>query len=198
MKLKGWLAVALLVVCTGSIALAQQKEMSPEEKAAMEAMQQAMTPGAPHKALDVFVGTWNTKVSSWMAPGAPPMVTTGTSVNKWILGGRYLEQRFNGSFMGQPFSGLGYTGYDNVSKQYWGTWMDNMSTGVMTSTGTGSDGKTTWSFTGTANDPMSGKPMTMDEKITVADKDHHTMEMWGPGPDGKNFKMMEITYTRKK
>jgi hypothetical protein len=24
------------------------------------------------------------------------------------------------------------------------------------------------------------------------------MEMWGPDPSGKNYKMMEITYARKK
>jgi hypothetical protein len=24
------------------------------------------------------------------------------------------------------------------------------------------------------------------------------MEMWGPAPDGTNFKMMEIAYSRKK
>ena len=34
--------------------------------------------------------------------------------------------------------------------------------------------------------------------VTVADNDHHTMEMWGQGPDGKPVKMMEIQYTRKK
>ena len=32
----------------------------------------------------------------------------------------------------------------------------------------------------------------------VVDNDHHMMEMWGPDPTGKNYKMMEITYTRKK
>jgi hypothetical protein len=34
--------------------------------------------------------------------------------------------------------------------------------------------------------------------VTVTDENHHSMEMWMPGPDGKVFKMMEITYTRKK
>ena len=38
----------------------------------------------------------------------------------------------------------------------------------------------------------------VDSKMTVTDKDHHTMEMWGPGPDGKMYKMMEIKYSRKK
>ena len=200
MRIKSWLLATLLVLCTGALAVAQdtaKKEMSPEEKAMMEAWMKAMTPGDAHKALQPMIGTFNVTVSSWMAPGAPPQVTSGTSENKWVLGNRYIEQRFNGTYAGQPFSGIGYVGYDNVSKKYWSTWIDNMSTGVMTSTGTGSDGKS-FSFVGSANDPMSGKAMSFDEKMTFVDNDHQVWEMWGPGPDGKNFKMMEIAYTRKK
>ena len=66
------------------------------------------------------------------------------------MGGRYLEQRFKGDIMGMPFEGIGYTGYDNVKKQYWGTWMDNMSTGMMTSTGTAPPTGRSWTFNGTS------------------------------------------------
>jgi len=69
---------------------------------------------------------------------------------------------------------------------------------MMTSTGSASaDGKV-WEFTGTMTDAMTGKDTTVKEKITVADADHHMMEMWAPGPDGKMFKNMEIAYSRKK
>ncbi|MEO8192181.1 MAG: DUF1579 family protein, partial [Acidobacteriota bacterium] len=47
-------------------------------------------------------------------------------------------------------------------------------------------------------DPVTGKMMTVREKVEIADNDHHRFEMWGPAPDGKNFKMMEIEYTRRK
>jgi hypothetical protein len=53
-------------------------------------------------------------------------------------------------------------------------------------------------MTGAMSDPMSGKMMTVKENLMVTDADHHTFEMWGAGPDGKNFKMMEIVYTRAK
>jgi len=197
MKTKVWMALALLVVCTSVVADEPKKEMPADQKAMMEAMMKAMTPGEPHKLLDNMVGTFDAKVSSWMQPGAPPMVSNGTSVNSWILGGRFVEQKFNGSFMGQPFNGLGYTGYDNVKKQYWGSWMDSMSTGVMLSTGSTSDSGKTWKFTASMPDPMTGKDAPVEEKITVTDKDHHMLEMWSPGPDGKMYKMMEIAYTRK-
>jgi Protein of unknown function (DUF1579) len=192
-------AVVLTILATTAIAQQDQKESKPSmDPAMMDAMMKAGTPGPEHQKLDGMVGTWQTKVTMWSVPGADPMVMEGTSDNQWVLGGRYLEQRFSGSFAGMPFEGRGYTGYDNVKKQYWGTWMDNMSTSIMLSTGSvGDDGKT-WTFTGTAPDPMTGKDQTVTSKMTVIDADHHTMEMWGPGPDGKTFKSMEIAYSRKK
>lgn len=198
MRMKIWFATAMLVLSTVSIAIAQDKAPSAQEKAAMEAMMKAMTPGPAHKLLDAMVGTWDTKVTMWMAPGAPPTVSSGTAEAKWVLGGRYLQEEFKGEFMGMPFHGMGYSGYDNVKKEYWGTWIDDMSTGVMKMTGATADGGKTWKYTGTNADPMTGKDMLAEERVAVADADHHTMEMHGPGPDGKMFKMMEITYTRKK
>jgi hypothetical protein len=201
MKIKV-LAAALLVVFACS-AFAQHDHQQAQTKpqmdpAMMDAMMKAGIPGDAHKLLNNMSGSWNTKATFWMMPGADPTSMEGTSENKWVMGGRYLEQHFAGNFMGMPFEGLGYTGYDNVKKQYWGTWMDNMSTGMMMSTGATADGGKTWTFTGSMADPMTGKDSKVDEKITVVDADHHTMEMWGPGPDGKMFKSMEIAYSRKK
>ena len=96
----------------------------------------AGTPGAAHKNLAGMEGTWTAKVKSWMSPGAPPMENDGTSESKMALGGRFLEERVQSSFMGQPFSGIGYTGYDNVKKKYVSTWMDNMGTMIMVMEGT--------------------------------------------------------------
>ncbi|HYI12480.1 MAG TPA: DUF1579 domain-containing protein [Thermoanaerobaculia bacterium] len=203
MKIKVHLAAALL--CAFAFPVLGQHDhahphdaKAPMDPAMMEAMAKAGTPSDPHKKLDVFAGTWDTTISMWMAPGTDPMSHKGKSTNAWIMDGRYLEQRFEGEMMGMPFTGLGYTGYDNVKKQYFGTWMDSMSTGMMTSTGSVSaDGKT-YTFDASMADPMTGKDAPIKEKIIVTDADHHTMEMWTPGPDGKMYKMMEIAYSRKK
>ncbi|HKS21256.1 MAG TPA: DUF1579 domain-containing protein [Thermoanaerobaculia bacterium] len=187
-----------LALCTSALfADDTKKSDADKEKAMMEAWMKASTPGDAHKKLDNMVGTWDVTVKSWMAPGQPPMESTGTAVNQWVLGNRWMEEKFTGSFMGMPFQGIGYTGYDNIKKQYVGTWMDNMSTAVMVSSGKGGSGNT-YEFTSTMDDMMTGKPATITEKVTFTDADHHTMEMWGPGPDGKVYKSMEITYSRKK
>ena len=206
MKVRNSLAgvLALAMVALASTAMGAEKEKKaakagpPDEKAAMEAMMKAGTPGEPHKKLESMIGTWDTKVTMWMDPSKPPQESTGTSENKWVLGNRYVQENFEGTFMGQPFSGIGYTGYDNITKKYTGTWMDSASTATMNMTGKAeADGKV-MKFSGTMNDPMTGKACKLTSKVTVADSDHHTMEMWGPDPSGKVYKMMEITYTRKK
>jgi hypothetical protein len=102
----------------------EAKKEPPMDPAMMEAMMKAATPGEGQKKLDAFVGTWDTKISFWMAPGTDAMVHSGTSKNRWILGGRALEQSFSGSMMGAPFEGIGYTGY--VCFEWEKAWLPNL------------------------------------------------------------------------
>ena len=170
----------------------------PDEKAMMEMMAKIATPGEQHKKLEPFAGTFDTRLKFWMDPSKPPEETTGKTETKWVLGNRYLEQHYDGTFMGQPFSGIGYVGYDNVTKKYFMKWMDTASTGVMDMTGKWDPTGKTMTFTGSMVDPMTNKPARLTEKVTVTDNDHHTFEMWGPDMTGKQYKMMEATYTRAK
>lgn len=201
MKIRSLFVALALVLVVGSAGADEKGKKAAgqpmDETAMMEMWAKLGAPGDAHKALEPFVGTWDTKVTSWMQPGAAPMSSTGTSENRWTMGNRFIEQRFNGSFMDQPFEGLGYTGYDNIKKKYIGTWMDSMGTSIMFMTGTADPSGKTMNFTGTMEDPMTGKPMTVKEVMKVVDNNKHTFEMWSPGPDGKPFKMMEIEYTRK-
>jgi hypothetical protein len=187
----------------GGAAVAQdarpgEKPMSAEQKAMMDAWQKFATPSAAHKALEGMVGTWDAEVTSWMEPGQPPVKSKGTSENRMVLGGRWVESRFTSEMMGQPFEGIGYTGYDNQKKKYMGTWTDNMSTAVMVSEGTMDAAGKVMTSTSTMDDFMTGKPQTLKMTTTIASPDHHVFEMWGPGPDGKIAKQMQIDYRRRK
>lgn len=191
------LAATALVALTATLAFADDpKPSAADAKAQMDAMVKAATPGDAHKKLGPMVGTFTASIKTWMQPGQPPLETSGVSENTWALDGRWVEQRYNGTFMGMPFKGIGYTGYDNIKKKYVGTWMDNMSTWVMSSTGT-AEGNA-YTFTSTMDDPVTGKPSPIKQKVTVVDDDHHTMEMWSTAPDGSMYKVMEIAYSRKK
>ena len=175
-----------------------EKPMSAEQKAMMDAWAKFATPGEAHKSQACMVGTWEAEVTSWMEPGAPPVKSKGTSENRMVLGGRWVESRFTSEMMGQPFEGIGYTGYDNHKKKYIGTWTDNMSTAVMLSEGTMDAAGKVMTSTSTMDDFMTGKPQTIKMTTTIASPDHHIFEMWGPGPDGKVAKQMQIDYRRRK
>lgn len=191
------LAVAsALVAVLAAPVVAQDKKKAADEKAAMEAWQKAMTPGDGQKKLEPLVGTFDAKVRTWMDPNRPPDDTAGTSVNTWVLGDRYVQIKYEGVFLGESFSGIGYTGYDNVLKKYQSIWMDTGSTAMMQSVGS-FDGKVL-SMKATTSDPVTGKASTADQKITITDNDHYMIELWGKTADGKSYKMMELQYTRKK
>jgi len=176
----------------------QDKPAGQPSAAEMEAFQKSMTPGEQHKRMARMVGDWTFTNKMWMAPGQPPAESGGTMHAEALMGGRYIEHHWSGNFMGMPFEGRGTEGYDNVTKQYRSTWIDNMGTGIMTQTGTCDDGGKKCTYTGTMADPMTGKDTTTRSVITWVDNDTFTNEMYGNDPSGKEMKMMEITAKRKK
>ena len=210
--MKRALAVVLaLASLSGSWALAAQEKkeepkkaeakapagMTPEMKAMMELYEKAAQPGPNHKVLAEMAGEWDAAVKTWMGPGEPE-ISTGRSQNKMILGGRYLLEEYEGVAMGRPFRGMGITGYDNVAKAFTGIWIDDMSTGIMTSEGKLDEKGKAMESVYTFNDPSTGGPQKGRMALKIISPDKHVMEMFGNGPDGKEMLMMEITYTRKK
>ena len=175
----------------------EQPKMTAEQQAAMEAWRKVATPGEGHKVLEPMIGSWNVKSTSWEAPGAPPTQGAGTAESSWILGGRFVREDFQGEFGGMKFQGLGYTGYDNFKKKYVGTWMDTMGTMIMVMTGTADPSGKVLSTTSTMDDAVTGKPMKVRTVTRIVDASKHVMEMFGPDRSGKEFKMMEIVYTKK-
>jgi hypothetical protein len=192
----GIVAAATALLALPALVRAQQPEMTAEQKAEMEAYSKAGTPGAPHKAMAATVGTYDAKVKSWHEPGQPPMEESGTSTRSMTLDGRVLVEEFKGSMMGMPFTGRGMRGYDNVSGKYWATWNDSMSTGLMVSEGT-CDAKNTCTFKGSWNDPIKKGPVSSRMTSRWTTPTTEVFEMYGPGRDGKEMKMMEITYSKK-
>ncbi len=168
----------------------------------MDEWMKSMMPGKEHARLAKAVGTWDGALKMWMMPGAPASESTCVSEFKSILGGRYIECITTGMMdMGgqkMPFEGRGLYGFNNVTKKYESTWIDNMGTGFMNATGSVSEDGAVMNWTATCADPMTGQMMTMREVDTHKDANSSVLEMFGPGPDGKEFRMMEITYSRKK
>ncbi|MEO8339834.1 MAG: DUF1579 domain-containing protein [Nitrospirota bacterium] len=170
------------------------KQMDPQ--AMMEAWKKLATPGERHKQLASLAGSWTTKTKEWMEPGKPPTEADGSVEMKMLLDGRFLQQDFTGEMMGQPYTGMGITGYDNLRKKYVSIWLDTMGTGPFMMEGTGSaDGKTI-TLKGQHAEPGGGH-MTHRAVWKIVDSNTQTFDMWGNHGGGKEMKVMEIVYTRK-
>jgi hypothetical protein len=102
-----------------------------------------------------------------------------------------------GTSLGQPFEGMGIIGYDNGKEEYIMLWIDNMGTGFMTSAGQYDPAAKTLTEQGQISCPVKGQ-MPFRGVTTMIDNDHYTYEMFSPGDDGKEFRVMEILYTRSK
>jgi hypothetical protein len=173
------------------------KNKEPDMQAMMAAYEKAAEPGPAHKQLQRAVGKWNVTTKSWTAPGAPPSESTGSAEGKSMLGDRYVQMTFNGTFMGKPFNGVGINGYDNAKKKFVGTWIDSMSTGIMRTEGTSDPAGKVVTVQGSSTDPLSGKESKM-RIVQTWEGDDKIVEEFFEKKGGKDVKMMEITYTRAK
>jgi hypothetical protein len=173
------------------------KGMTEEDMKDMQTCMEAGKPGPMQAYLAENVGVWTGKSTMWMKPGAEPMKSECTATYTSVMDGRYVKCEVVGDMGGMAFLGSGVYAYDNVAKTFQTSWIDNCGSGIMTGTGErSSDGKTlTW--TCQFNCPVMKKLTTMREVEKRTGKDSMTLEMYGPDKTGKEFKMMEILYTRK-
>ena len=197
MKTSVALAIAAVLV-SGTALAADAPQMSPEQKAMMDKMMKAATPGAQHAMLAKMAGEWSCTVKYQMDPAQPWQESQSTATITPLMDGRYIQETDSGQMNGMPFTGMGLDGFDNVSGKFVSTWIDNMGTGIMTSVGTPDASGKVITWIGTMNDPVTGKPTKERSVTTVIDDNHHTFEMFGTPPGGKKeVKMMSIDYVRK-
>jgi hypothetical protein len=175
----------------------EKQDSEHDHDAMMEKWKEFSTPNENHKVLDTLVGDWDYMIKSWMSPDAKPEESKGTSGIKSIMGGRFIEQAVEGTSMGQPFEGMGIMGYDNEKKQYQSVWIDNMGTGIMTGSGNYDPNTKTLTDQGKFSCPAEGEK-SYRAVLKMIDNDNFTYEWYMAGPDGKEFRAMEIVYTRKK
>lgn len=175
-------------------------EMSPEMQKIWEAMAKLGTPGAHHEHLKPLAGSWNLTVKYRMEPDAEWTEEPSSSEISWLFGGRYLIQKVKGQPMPgseEAFEGIGFIGYDNTRDQFFSTWADSMSTALYVSHGTSDASGKVITLTGESYCPRAEKLVTDKGVIKIINNDKWVYEMYAPGPDGKLFMSMEITYTRK-
>jgi hypothetical protein len=202
-------SVVVLAVSSVSQSQEQPKQPSPEEmKAMMKAWLDSTKPGKQHAKLAALAGEWDVTMKMFMAgPDGPAAEYKGTSTLKSILGGRFIEESYNGeiempdetgALKKQKFEGRGMLGFDNYKKMYVGTWSDSMSTMIFSYKGADVPGSDTINFYGEMDEPMLGmQDRTVRLQHKTIDKDKFTTTMYDLAV-GDSYKVFEITYVRRK
>jgi Protein of unknown function (DUF1579) len=182
----------------------KKDEKQPSEAEMMAMMLELAKPGENHKLLASGVGTWTYTLKMWMDPNAAPSESSGTSVSKEVLGGRYFITEHagkmqmpgpDGKMMDMDFKGIATEGYDNVKKKFVSSWIDNMGTGIVLSEGD-YDAATKSLTYRSESEMIPGVKTKIREVIKINDKDHRTFEFY-EDRGGTEVKTMEIKYTRK-
>jgi hypothetical protein len=178
-----WITAVIAMSLPGALARAQEGPLTPK-------------PTREHELLKKDVGSWDATVKFWEQPGGEEQGSTATEKNELLPGGYWLISRFEGSFGPAKFVGIGTFGYDPEQKKYVGTWVDSMSPYMMVTKAEYDAATKTLTGTGESRDPNTGEAMPTKSISRYVDNNTRTFEMYTPGPDGKDWKMMEITYKR--
>jgi len=196
--------VTSVAIALPSFAQDKKDEKQPSEAEMMKMMTELAKPGENHNLLASGVGNWTYKVKWWLDPSAPPSESSGTSVTKEVMGGRYFITEHTGKMQmpgpdGKPtevdFKGIATEGYDNIKKKFVSSWIDNMGTGIMLSEGDYDASGKTFTYR-TECEMMPGTKTKIREVIKITDKNHRTFEFY-EDRGGTEVKTMEIQYTRK-
>ena len=171
-------------------------EVPLDSAAQMKAWAEYASPGSSHKMMADETGTWNCDMTFWMEPKGKPEKATSVANIKMILGGRYQEANYSGTMMGQPFEGKSTLAYNNASKEYTTTFIDNMGTGMIIATGKFDEKSKSMELKGDMVNPLNGKKTPYREIYTIVDANTRKMEMFDV-KNGEEFKSMEIIMKRK-
>lgn len=190
----------LLILCALFATAAVRADLAnTKEQGAPEWIKNTL-PNANHEVLKNFVGKWKNTAKFWMEPNAKAEEMTGTTNNTLIMGGRFLQTNHSGKAQkGQPaFSGMGLLGYDVVRDEFQSSWIDNMNTALMATTGGKYDPATkTLTEEGTTSCPITGdknKWFRAEWKIVDAKTYHYSM--FSKTKEGAEYKSLEITYKK--
>jgi hypothetical protein len=189
------MALALVMADLAGFSWGGDRNGFPSPDAYLQALAEAGKPGPEHQKLQPFIGDWAFTVRVWTDPSQPPAEATGTVERRWILGGRFIQEKFQGEYKGKTYEGLGLIGYDNAQKKFTTVRACSVS-------GTISQGLATCDGSGTKfvcameeYCPLTGQKVQGRDEILLDNNDRIVMNKYRT-VQGKEVKTMEIISVR--
>jgi hypothetical protein len=191
------IATACAVACFLGTSLFAPPQEAPkgEDMAAMMSKAKRFTqPGPHHKALERFLGKWETETTMMGSPKAEK----GKAEFTWLMEGRWLKGEATGTIMGHPLQTFSILGYDSFKQSYVFTQVTNFDTAMYRSEGDmDPSGKALISY-GTLDEYLTGEHDKMVRSVwRFPSADKIILEVHDLPIGEQNTKVFEITYTKK-
>ncbi|MDD3020691.1 MAG: DUF1579 family protein [Alphaproteobacteria bacterium] len=171
------------------------------EQSAIEKLENDGNAAEQSAVLDSLGGEWNFNLKYWSKEGADPQESTGTIVNEMVLDKRFLSGTLSAilNIGGQNIhlNGMLYTGYDTAKKAYTSVWMDSLHTGMIIGTGQYDSKKHILEEKGNFTFPLLDKERRFRSVLEITDDKTHKILIYISGKDGKEYKAIEIDFSRK-
>lgn len=205
-----FIACAVLTILTASFPLAASaKENSPQaskiqalDDTSFEKIIELSRPNEMQALLSSLMGEWNYTVTIWTEPNAKPLESTGTSVNQMILEGRFVSMKSSlilnvgGHYL--PYEANGLMGYDNVKKVFTSVWVDNLNPGMMVGNGIFDKKSNVIKESGNFTSSIKNAIQSYRSELQFTDAESYKRIIFATDKSGKEYKIMEFVYSKKK
>jgi hypothetical protein len=197
--------VGLCFLVAGSFAIPSLLAQEEQPQYTAEHMQEMMAkakkvvePGERHKALERFIGEWDTETRFFMG-GKPAPPENGSSKVEWLMAGRWIKSESRGTMMGRPAHSFMIMGYDNFKMSYVTSMVSTFDTAMLHSEGDlAQDGNTLITY-GTLDEYLTGEHDKMVKYVwRLVSDDKVVMEVHDLPIGETNTKVIEVVSTRKK
>jgi len=153
-------------------------------------------PGTEHRWLDPLVGSWTIDVR-WLGAGEAETRTSGTSDNRWILGGRFLQCESTAGEGPSRVDATTFYGFDNNQKRFFSLAMHNLATSYRELSGSYDPATQSFLLSGKERDEVTGSVLVYRELLKIEGPDRHVLKVYVDVQGRAPVKVVEAVYTRR-
>ena len=194
-----YLAMLGQLSTAGVVSAQTNDRTSPEEMRRMQERTKAATATTDHhEELSYFLGDWDLEIA-FVMPGAPAQKSRATARCEWVIQGRWIGEKVQGTLFGAPYQQFALRGYDSYAKNDVVATVQSMDNALLVARGVVVDPQRKISAVyGTLDEYTTdelGKPFKAVTRRV--DADHYTVEVWDLGIGADGARVLEYRYARK-
>jgi hypothetical protein len=155
----------------------------------------ASRPGPEHRWLDPLAGSWN--VDLRLLSGGRETRTSGTSENRWVLGGRFLQCDSTAGDGPSRVEATTIYGYDAGQKRFFSLAMSNLATSYDERSGSYDPVTQSFLLSARDRDETTGSVLVHRQVLKIEGPDRHVLTVYLDAGGRAPVKLVEAVFTRR-